>query len=169
VRGTILAYPVRFATSSIKETMLQFISLRTGDEIRNYGAREWNSGVILQVFPGDWQAFSKDKQNRDRLIRLAEACGKIDTTVFWLSVAACLYFAGTGRFSRINLFFYSAIVYLLINASICATFAGVFDRYQSRVAWIPPLCLTAYIFCTARGWKRWGAMEGAGQLKAPVN
>ena len=169
VRGTILAYPVRFATSSIKEIMLQFISLRTGDEIRNYGAREWNSRVILQVFPGDWQAFSNDKQNRDRLIRPAEACAKIDTTVFWISIAACLYFAGTGRFSRINLFFYSAIAYLLINASICATFAGVFDRYQSRVAWIPPLCLTAYIFCMARDWKRGGTMEEVEGLQAPVN
>ena len=51
VRGTILAYPVRFVASSAKETLLQLAFLRTGDEIRSYGAREWNSQVIPLVYP----------------------------------------------------------------------------------------------------------------------
>jgi hypothetical protein len=169
VRGTILAYPVRFALSSAKETLLQLTSLRTGDEIRTYGAREWNSEVIPQVFPGDWQAYSNGRQSHDRLTPLADASGKVDTAVFWLSVAMCIYLVGTGRFGRINLFFYSAMTYLLINAAICATFAGVYDRYQSRVAWILPFCLTAYVYCMARDWKRWGAIEELEELEEPIN
>ncbi len=169
VRGTLLAYPVRFVTSSAKETLLQLSALRTGDEIRSFGARKWNSEVIPRVFPGDLQAFLNARQYHDRLIPLADASGVVDTTVFWLSIAICLFFAGTGRFGRINMFFYSAIAYLLINASICATFAGVYDRYQSRVAWILPLCLTAYISCMARDWKRLGSMEEIEELEAPVN
>jgi len=168
-RGTILSYPVRFAISSAKETLLQFTSLRTGDEIRTYGAREWNSKVIPQVYPGDWQAFSNGRQYRGRLNPLADAYGSVDTAVFWLSVLACVFLAWTGRFSRINLFFYSALAYLLINAAICATFAGVYDRYQSRVAWIPPLCLTAYVYCLARDWNRWGSIEELENLEEPVN
>jgi ABC-type bacteriocin/lantibiotic exporter with double-glycine peptidase domain len=61
----------------------------------------------------------------------------------------------TSRFARVNLFFYSAIVFLVINASICATFAGVYDRYQGRVAWIIPFSLTAYVGCFAWDWKPW--------------
>ena len=74
VRGTILAYPVRFAISSAKETLLQLASLRTGDEIRSYGAREWNSNVIPLVFPGDLQAFINGREYRDRLTPLADDC-----------------------------------------------------------------------------------------------
>ncbi len=166
VRGTLLAYPVRFVTSSAKETLLQLAALRTGDEIRTYGAREWNSGVIPRVFPGDWKAFLNARQYRDRLLPWADASAVVDTAVFWLSLATCLLLAGTGRFGRMNVFFYSAIAYLVINASICATFAGVYDRYQSRVAWIIPFCLTAYIGCLARDWKPWGSMEEIEELEA---
>jgi hypothetical protein len=168
VRGTILAYPVRFVKSGAEETLLQLTALRTGDEIRSYGAKQWNSGVVLQVFPGDWKAFLNARQYRDRLIPLADASAVVDTTVFWLSLAICLFLAGTGRFRRLNMFFYSAIAYLLINASICATFGGVYDRYQGRVAWIIPFCLTAYIGCLARDWKPWGSIEEIEELEAPV-
>ena len=155
VRGTILAYPARFVTSSAKQTMLQLTSLRTGDEIRTYGARQWNEKVIPRVFPGDLQAFLNARQYHDRLTHLADASAFVDTKIFWLSFASCLLFVRTDRFARVNLFFYSAIAFLVINASICATFAGVYDRYQGRVAWIIPFSLTAYAGSFARDWKPW--------------
>ena len=168
IRGTLLAYPVRFAKSSARETMLQLISLHTGDEIRTYGAREWNSETVSKVFPDDAQAFLNSRQTRDRLGPLADASAEVDTPVFWLSVAACLLFAGIGYFGRINLFFCSAMAYLAINAAVCATFAGVYDRYQSRVAWIMPFCLTAYVSCLARDWKRSETIPDLEELGAPV-
>ena len=166
VRGTIRAYPLRFAISSAKETLLQLTTLRTGDEIRSFGAKEWNSGVIPRVFPRDWQAFVNSREYRDRLIPLANAASTVDTGVFWLSLAICLLIARTGRFERVNAFFYSTIAYLLINATICATFAGVYDRYQSRVAWMIPFCLSAYIGCYVKDWKPWSAIEEVEELEA---
>jgi len=168
VSGTIRAYPFRFAASSARETLLQLASLRTGDEIRSYGAREWNSNVIPLVFPGDFQAFQNGREYRGRLTPLADDAAALDAPVFWLSVVTCLLLARTGRFGRINLFFYSALAYLVINAAICATFAGVYDRYQGRVAWILPLCLTAYVYCLARDWKRSEVMPEIEELEAPV-
>jgi hypothetical protein len=166
VRGAILEYPARFLASSAKETLLQLTSLRTGDEIRTYGARQWNDKVIPRVFPRDLQAFLNARQYHDRLTRLADACAVVDTMVFWLSLVCCLLLARTGRFGRVNLFFYSAIAYLAINASICATFAGVYDRYQSRVAWIVPFCLMAYVGCLAWEWKPWRATEKIEEFEA---
>lgn len=166
VRGTILAYPFRFAISSAKETLLQLTTLRTGDEIRSFGAKEWNGGVIPRVFPGDWQAFVNSREYHDRLIPLANTAATIDTAVFWLSFAICLLLARTGRFERVNAFFYSTIAFLLINATICATFAGVYDRYQSRVAWMIPFCLSAYIGCYVKDWKPWSAIEEVEELEA---
>jgi hypothetical protein len=168
VSGTILAYPVRFVTSSAKETLLQLAALRTGDEIRSYGAKEWNTSVIPRVFPRDCKAFLNARQYHGRLTPLADASAAVHTVVFCLSLAICLFLAGIGPFGRINLFFYSAIAYLVINASICATFSGVYDRYQSRVAWIIPFCLTAYIGCLARDWKPWRAIEELDELEASV-
>jgi hypothetical protein len=165
VRGTILAYPVQFAISSARGTLRQLTSFRTGDEIRSYGAKEWNNGVIPRVFPGDLQAFLNARQYHDRLTHLADVSALVDTTVFWLSLAACLLIAGTGRFGRLNTFFFSAMAFLVINASICATFAGVYDRYQSRVAWIIPFCLTAYVGCLARDWKPSRSVEFAEEIE----
>ncbi len=145
VRGTIAAYPRRFLISSARQTMLQLAALRTGDEIRTYGARAWNDSVMQLVFPRDLPAFRRDKQIRGRLLPLADALASVHTVVFWISVPACLLFAWTGRFRRINYFLASAIVFLVINAAVCGALAGVFDRYQSRVAWLMPFCLFAYL------------------------
>jgi hypothetical protein len=120
------------------------------------------------VYPRDSQSFLNGRQYHDRLTALADSSAVVDTTFFWLSVATCLFLAGTGRFGRVNMLFYSAIAYLVINAAICATFAGVFDRYQSRVAWIVPFCLTAYVGCLARDWKRSEALPEMSELEAPV-
>ena len=168
VRGTLLAYPFRFAKSSAKQTLIQLASLRTGDEIRSYGAREWNSNVIPLVFPADFQGFINGRQYHDHLVPAADATAAVDTAFFWLSAVTCLLFARTGRFERLNMFFYSAIAYLVINAAICASFAGVFDRYQSRVSWILPFCLTAYVGCLARDWKRLESVDEMGELAAPA-
>jgi hypothetical protein len=168
VRGTILAYPVRFVISSAKETLLQLTTLRTGDEIRSFGAREWNSDVIPRVFPGDSQAFLNSRQYHDRLTALANAAAAVDTTVFWFSLATCLVIARTGRFERMNMFFFSSVAFIVINASVCATFAGVYDRYQCRVAWMIPFCLSAYIGCFVRDWKPWRSIEKIEELEAPA-
>ena len=149
-RGTIYAYPVRFAMSSIEETLRQLVSFRTGDEIRTTNAPDWNSVNIRQVFPRELPAFTNDRESRDRLSPLADALARMDTIVFWLSVAACVAFARTRRAARVNAFFYSAAAFLVINAALCASLVGVYDRYQSRVAWIVPLCLASYVACLVK-------------------
>jgi bacteriorhodopsin len=64
-----------------------------------------------------------------------------DAAAFWLSVVACILLARKHREEKWNWFFYSAAAYLVLNAAVCATLVGVYDRYQSRVAWLIPLCL----------------------------
>jgi hypothetical protein len=99
------------------------------------------------VFPGDLRAFGNSRQSRNRLFTLADAFAAIHTIIFWLSMAACLLFAWSRSFHRINSFLASAILFLIINAAVCGALAGVYDRYQSRVAWLIPLCLFANVCC----------------------
>jgi hypothetical protein len=150
VRGTISAYPLRFAISSVKQTLLQFAAVRTGDEIRSYSAEYWNNNAMRRVFPEELREFQNTRQYRDRLLPIADAASAIDTTVFWLSFAGCLIFARTRRFPRINYFFAAAIVFLVINAAVCGALAGVYNRYESRVAWLVPFCFLADLCCLVK-------------------
>ena len=156
VRGTLAAYPLRFAWISGKQTLRQLVTLRTGNEVRDYALNAPNSNaeVIQQVFPGDFHAFSTSRLIRGRLVPLTDAVAAIDTAVFWLSLIACIILARTHRREKLNGFFYSALIFLILNAAVCATFAGVYDRYQSRVAWIVPLCFASYVCCLVRNRKR---------------
>jgi len=154
VRDTIVAHPVKFVMSSSEDTFRQLAAFRTGDEIRETNSLTSNGVVIRQIFAGDSHAYSNGRQSHRRLNRLANFAAILDTLVFWLSAVACLVLAWTKRVERVNVFFFSTILFLVINAAICATFAGVYDRYQSRVAWLVPFCLMSYICCLVKERKR---------------
>jgi hypothetical protein len=146
-RGTIAAYPLRFVWGSIVGTARQLITFRTGQEVRDYAlnAPNWNAHDIKLILPRDFPAFSNSRLIRGQLVPLVHAVTIIDSVAFWLSAAGCLVLVFTKRMNKLDMFFYSAAAFLVINAAVCATLAGVYDRYQSRVAWILPLCLACYV------------------------
>jgi hypothetical protein len=172
VRGTLLAHPVKFVASSARETLHQLIVFRTGDEIRTYGAWRWNYQAVQQVFPAEFSAFQNCKEITGRLIPLANFAGALDSKIFWLSTLACIILAWTDRFERINKLFYAAILFLVINAAICASLSGVYDRYQSRVVWLMPFCLTAYACSFVKESMQAGVRDGTAyeqfQYDSPV-
>ncbi len=146
-RGTLAAYPLRFAESSIYQTLRQLVKFRTGQEVRDLALHAPNSNaeVIRQVFPRDFRAFENSRLIQGRLDTFTAVVAAIDTAVFWLSLAACFALAWKKSAERVNPFFYSAVLFLIINAAVCATFAGTYDRYQSRVAWLVPLCFASFV------------------------
>jgi hypothetical protein len=141
--GTLAAYPVRFAWNSTRHTLRQFVQLRTGDEVRGLalGAPNGTGTMIQRVFPRDAATYANSKLIRGRLVSPTKVAAVVDAAAFWLSALACIIFAVQRRQGKWNWLFYSAIAYLFFNAAVCATLAGVYDRYQSRVAWLIPLCL----------------------------
>jgi hypothetical protein len=145
VQGTLSTYKLRFLTSSLKQTLFQFAAFRTGDEVRSFHATAWDTNALGQVFPGDYRTFLNSREIRGRFLSWANAAAAIDTVCFWVNLMICTVFVFFRRTARLNHFFYVALAFLLINAGVCATFSGVFDRYQSRVAWLPTLCATAFV------------------------
>lgn len=147
VRGTILTQPLRFVMTSARDTLIQLVEFRTGDEIRasNLHAPNSNGAVIQQVFPRDFNAFSNARQALGRMNPITKAAAIIDTAAFCLSLVACVLLARTKRFAQVNQLFYWSIAFLVINAGICGSLVGAYDRYQSRVAWIVPLCFLSYL------------------------
>jgi hypothetical protein len=147
IRGTLETYPFKFALYSTENTLQQFVDNRTGDEIRAWDlkAPNTNGEDILQVFPSDALAFANGKQSNGLMSRFTNILSIVHLVVFWLCAIACVHFARTVGARKLNEFFYAAVVFLLINAAICATLAGVYERYQSRVAWIVPFCFCLYV------------------------
>ena len=137
VRGTLIAYPLKFVVSSVKETSHQLIVFRTGDEIRTL--RRPGDGITRRcssIFPAEYSAFQNCKEITGRLLPLANFAGALDSKIFWLSTIACMMLAWTDRYKRVNKLLYLAVLFLVINAAICASLSGVYDRYQGRVAWL---------------------------------
>ncbi len=147
IRGTLVSYPFRFIGSSIWQTLRQLAKFRTGQEIRDYAlnAPNTNAEVIKELFPRDFHAFSNSRLIRGILLPLSNVAAAMDTVVFWLSAVACLAFSWSRRDDKLNLFLYSAFAFVVINAALCATLVGAYDRYQSRVAWVVPCCLAFYM------------------------
>lgn len=147
VRGTLAAYPFRFVWNSAKHTLRQFVQCRTGDEVRDLAlhAVNGNEPVIAQVFPHDVAPYYGSKLIQGRLVGLTRIVAAVDLAVFVVSTIVCAYLAFSRRDEKWNWFFYSAILFLFLNAAVCATFAGVYDRYQARVAWIMPMSLAIFV------------------------
>lgn len=147
VRGTLATYPLRFAWNSAKHTLRQMVQCRTGDEVRDLALHAVNSNgpVIAQVLPSDLAAYSGSRLIQGRLVGLTKIVAGVDLGAFALSGIACVFLACSGRDAKWGWFFYSAVAFLFLNAAVCATFAGVYDRYQARVAWIIPLCLAMFV------------------------
>jgi len=148
--GTIRAYPIRFFVSSVKQTLVQMVTLRTGDEIRMPSADRDSFLIIARVFPRDLLGFANDRQFLDIMLPMTDVISLVHVVVFWLSLPVCLFFAWTDKFAQMNRFFGSAILFLIFNAMVCGALAGVTNRYQSRVAWLLPFCLIAYTCCLIR-------------------
>ena len=151
-RATLATYPLRFAESSFYQTLRQLVKFRTGQEVRDLAlhAPNSNAAVIQEVFPRDYRGYSNSRLIQGRLVRFTEVVATIHAGVFWLSLVACFLLAWEKSAEQVNAFFYSAVLFLIINAAICATFAGAYDRYQSRVAWLIPLCLVTYVCCLVK-------------------
>lgn len=163
VHETILSYPLRFLMGCVKLTLLQLMTLGTGEEMRISSANKANFDIILAVFPHDLRAFANDRQLLDTILPVTQGFSRVHVAIFWLSVPSCLVFAWTGRFARINKFLASAILLLIFNAAVCGALSAINDFYQSRVAWIMPFCLIAYICCLIKeGRREFASSEPAG-------
>jgi hypothetical protein len=145
VRGTLHAYPGKFVLSGFKQTALQLVTLRTGGSMHIRPATDGNFYDLRFALPGDIPAYKTAGQLTGRLSPLIDTIALLHVALFWLSAAGCAIFLWTRRFARIDQFLLLAGAFLVINAAVCGAFAGVVDRYQSRVEWIVPLCVAIYL------------------------
>ena len=140
VFDSLRRYPLMHVEAAVKDSVTQFFTFRTGDQIE---PQEW---VLLAGFdrllPGQKDAYLAARQQRG-LIHF-HIINMIDRTVGMVSLIGLFFvmqrMARRRRWQELSL---PVIVLLALvgNAIVCATFANPHDRYQSRIIWLPTLVL----------------------------
>ncbi len=133
-------YPMMHVRMALYDSVLQFFSFRTGDEIES---QAWVlQPVLAQHTPGQLAPYLAARQQREH-IRF-ETLNMVHVTVGMLALLGlALLLQHAAWRERWNEAALPGLVLagLLGNAIICGTFSNPHDRYQSRVMWLPVLAL----------------------------
>jgi hypothetical protein len=133
-------YCKTFIFKSVIYTIKQFFYFNTG-EAGIHTIRVTNAINVL--YPQEYYQFSKAKQYRGELrfnfVNYAQTL--VFAVIILLFIFGFLSKRITIRYKILILFLLTA---LLLNAWICATFSGVYFRYQGRLIWVLPLPLFLY-------------------------
>lgn len=133
-------YPVLHVKMAVYDAVLQFLMFKTGDGIE---PQEWVlEPGFRRMIPGQLHAYLGARQQRG-LLRF-KTLNLIHVPIGAMSVLGMLlllqHAVARRNWSSGTL---PALVLLGLvgNAIICGTFSNPHDRYQSRVIWLPTLCL----------------------------
>ena len=145
IMSALRAEPGTMAWLALRNTMVQFISFRSGDALLRPSA--FNDGVWQAVFPADEQRrYHASRQYRG--LQLVPT-GLQALHVIFAAVSIVLVGAGAvsalRRRAAIGGLFASVTIGLVTNAFVAGALSGVYDRYQSRFVWLAPFALMLMI------------------------
>ncbi|WEK37950.1 MAG: hypothetical protein P0Y53_10605 [Candidatus Pseudobacter hemicellulosilyticus] len=138
---TTPAYLKLVVAGSLKASVRQFSHYATGEA---YSPWPKVSRALGENYPKDYQAYKRSRQFTGRL---DFAFVNYSQTILF---AGCMLFyvillldkRVADRYKWLMLYI---LLGLIINAWFCATFSGVFHRYQARLIWLTPLPLFLYV------------------------
>lgn len=141
VLESLLRYPLANVQASLRDTALQFVMVRTGDQIE---PQEWILYSDLEHYiPSQMDAYMSARQQQGQL-RFA-TLNLVHVGVALISVLALVALLGISLRRRdppgaaLTAFI---ILALLGNAFVCGVLSNPHDRYQSRLIWLSTLvCL----------------------------
>lgn len=140
IADSIYRYPVTNVVAVLKDTALQFVTFRTGDQIE---PQEWVLySDLAHYVPRQMESYMRARQQRGEL--RFESINRVHVPVAILSLLGLLFLLRTAYVRRewqqatLPAF---VLLSLLGNAFICGTLSNPHDRYQSRLMWVPTLVL----------------------------
>jgi hypothetical protein len=137
---TLKRYPLLNLKMAVYDSVLQFLSFKTGDGIE---PQEWVlEPGFKRIIPGQLNAYLGARQQRGllrfktlNLIHVPVGAMSVVGLLLLLQHAAVRRTWGAGALPGL------VLLALVGNAVICGTFSNPHDRYQSRVIWLPTLVL----------------------------
>lgn len=146
LRDVIRRYPLEYGASLVAYTARQFAALNTFDGLSSYADTWYVANFISHFLPNQEHDFRSAAQQHGAFTG-TRTIPSLHAGVFWLAVAASLWLlvSWTRRRSPgddpAGMLLLTVWLVLLGNAAMCANVSGVFDRYQTRVAWLLPLAV----------------------------
>lgn len=141
VLSALRAEPATMLAQAVRNTLVQFISFRTGDALLR--PSKFNEDVWSSVFPEAEQArYRASRQYRglelvpDWLQAIHVVFGAIGLVAVGAGVVTALR-----RRDVVGGLYAAVITALCANAFVAGALSGVYDRYQSRFMWLAPFAL----------------------------
>lgn len=134
------------ATKSIQYAVTQLMYINVGEGLTAYGDGSAPYGQIAWHFPTELNNYLNSKQNKWNGDRLSF---ELLTIVFWVALilAACFFIVlkshDKKRYATALTFIILAII---LNSMATAMLTSPYERYQSRMAWLPLLLAIPMIF-----------------------
>lgn len=146
LRDTLRHRPLDVACHTLVNIGKQLLVFRTGWNAAAYDERGGVASAIRARFPGAYADWQRSLQQQTRLHEIAWMLNWLHYPV---AAAAALLLLGVAlpagsrwaiRAAPSSRFLAGAVlVFVLINASVCAGLAVIYDRYGSRAMWLVPL------------------------------
>lgn len=140
VREAILRYPLLQLRTAAADSLAQFASFSTGDQIE---PQEWVlAPIIRQFLPSQVTQYLSARQQRGQIhfARLSEWHVIVASFSIAVLIGLLGWTAFTAQFDAAALYGF-VLAALIANAVICGALSGPHDRYQSRVVWLAPFAL----------------------------
>lgn len=156
LRGTLRRYPLRHLLVALDYSARELGAVWTLDGLHSYGAVAYVQDGIAGRWPADLARFRAARQQR-RTLGLVWLAQLHELVILLSSLASLWLLCRVLRAARpvslgTSVGFHVTVWLVLIgNAVLCANLSGVYDRYQSRLAWLVPL---AVLLSVAE--RRWG-------------
>jgi hypothetical protein len=139
--GSLLDFPLANVVAAIRDTAVQFVKIRTGDQIE---PQEWILySDLAHYLPRQMNAYMSARQQQGELHFTALNTIHLGTAVLSLIGLLVLLWLGIKARDWAGSMLPSFVLLALIgNAFVCGVFSNPHDRYQSRLIWVPTLiCL----------------------------
>ena len=134
-----LYYPLDDVKSVVADSLHQFFTFATGDGLIPSDDSRFVYKVIRDKLPGSFAAFEASEEQTGRLPRLLAPLSMLHRAVALLAIALAALFLLPSPYrpaSGMRPLIGFMLLFCAINASICGTVSGVFDRFQGRIVWL---------------------------------
>ncbi|HEY2444492.1 MAG TPA: hypothetical protein VGI20_01970 [Rhizomicrobium sp.] len=149
VRDALLRYPLWQVRAGIRDAALQFVSIKTGDQIE---PQEWVlAPVLARYLPTQMSAYLAARQQRGEIH--FRSIGWLHEIVGYFSLAGLVVLLAMSLQAKRHeqaAFLGMILIALIGNAIICGVLSGPHDRYQSRLVWLAPFALLLSVRSRAR-------------------
>jgi hypothetical protein len=154
---TLKLYPGEHLAAALRATLDQLRTMRTIISISPWH-NDNASAQIERLAPGTLPRFRAARQQLEAID--IDVLNLLHVPVAALSMVGLIIIVTLGRHRRVEpavaALAATVLIAILGNAAICGLFSTTSDRYQSRLAWLAPLCVGLAVLSASAGKRETG-------------